>query len=112
MMTMLVTTLGLLSAALSQDIGSDSQRTFAIVVVGGWIADLGLSIFLLPTFYVWWTRPTDHLATSLVTIAARQFIKSPTKKRRSGHDHQSFERSSCLHHERSWPSVFRPSSFA
>jgi len=61
MMTMLVATLGLLPAALSHAIGSDSQRPFAIVVVGGLIADLGMSIFLLPTFYVWWARPTDHL---------------------------------------------------
>jgi cobalt-zinc-cadmium resistance protein CzcA len=61
MMTMLVATLGLLPAALSHDIGSDSQRPFAIVIVGGLIADLVMSIFLLPTFYVWWARPTDHL---------------------------------------------------
>jgi cobalt-zinc-cadmium resistance protein CzcA len=61
LMTMLVATLGLLPAALSHEIGSDSQRPFAIVVVGGLIADLAMSIFLLPTFYVWWARPTDHL---------------------------------------------------
>lgn len=61
MMTMLVATLGLLPAAMSHAIGSDSQRPFAIVIVGGLIADLLLSIFLLPTFYVWWARPTDNL---------------------------------------------------
>ena len=61
MMTMLVATLGLLPAAMSHAIGSDSQRPFAIVIVGGLITDLVLSIFLLPTFYVWWARPTDHL---------------------------------------------------
>ena len=61
MMTMLVATLGLLPAALSHDIGSDSQRPFAIVIVGGLIVDLIMSIFLLPTFYVWWARPTDRL---------------------------------------------------
>jgi cobalt-zinc-cadmium resistance protein CzcA len=61
MMTMLVATLGLLPAAMSHTIGSDSQRPFAIVIVGGLIADLLMSIFLLPTFYVWWARPTDHL---------------------------------------------------
>jgi cobalt-zinc-cadmium resistance protein CzcA len=61
MMTMLVATLGLLPAALSTAIGSDSQRPFAIVIVGGLIADLLLSIFLLPTFYAWWARPTDKL---------------------------------------------------
>ena len=61
MMTMLVATLGLLPAATSHAIGSDSQRPFAIVIVGGLITDLLISIFLLPTFYVWWARPTDHL---------------------------------------------------
>jgi cobalt-zinc-cadmium resistance protein CzcA len=61
MMTMLVATLGLLPAALSHAIGSDSQRPFAIVIVGGLMAGLVMSIFLLPTFYVWWARPTDHL---------------------------------------------------
>jgi cobalt-zinc-cadmium resistance protein CzcA len=61
MMTMLVATLGLLPAAMSHAIGSDSQRPFAIVIVGGLVADLLMSIFLLPTFYVWWARPTDRL---------------------------------------------------
>ena len=61
LMTVLVATLGLLPAAMSHAIGSDSQRPFAIVIVGGLSADLLMSIFLLPTFYVWWARPTDHL---------------------------------------------------
>jgi cobalt-zinc-cadmium resistance protein CzcA len=61
MMTMLVATLGLLPAALSHAIGSDSQRPFAIVIVGGLIVDLITSTFLLPTFYVWWARPDDPL---------------------------------------------------
>jgi cobalt-zinc-cadmium resistance protein CzcA len=64
MMTMLVATLGLLPAATSHAIGSDSQRPFAIVIVGGLIVDLVMSAFLLPTFYVWWARPTDHLPDS------------------------------------------------
>jgi cobalt-zinc-cadmium resistance protein CzcA len=61
MMTMLVATLGLLPAALSHGIGSDSQRPFAIVIVGGLISDLVMSIFLLPTLYVWFARRGDHL---------------------------------------------------
>jgi cobalt-zinc-cadmium resistance protein CzcA len=61
LMVMLVATLGLLPAALSHAIGSDSQRPFAIVIVGGLMADLIMSIFLLPTLYVWWARPNDHL---------------------------------------------------
>jgi heavy metal efflux system protein len=61
MMTMLVATLGLLPAALSHGIGSDSQRPFAIVIVGGLISGLVLSIFLLPTLYVWIARRGDRL---------------------------------------------------
>jgi cobalt-zinc-cadmium resistance protein CzcA len=61
MMTMLVATLGLLPAALSRGIGSDSQRPFAIVIVGGLIGALALSIFLLPTLYVWFAREGDRL---------------------------------------------------
>jgi cobalt-zinc-cadmium resistance protein CzcA len=61
MMTMLVATLGLLPAAMSHGIGSDSQRPFAIVIVGGLISDLLMSIFLLPTLYVWMAGEHDVL---------------------------------------------------
>jgi len=61
MMTMLVATLGLLPAAMSHAIGSDSQRPFAIVIVGGLMASLAMSIFLLPTLYVWVARDGDTL---------------------------------------------------
>jgi cobalt-zinc-cadmium resistance protein CzcA len=61
MMTMLVATLGLLPAAMSHAIGSDSQRPFAIVIVGGLMASLAMSIFLLPTLYVWIAREGDKL---------------------------------------------------
>jgi cobalt-zinc-cadmium resistance protein CzcA len=61
MMTMLVATLGLLPAAMSHDIGSDSQRPFAIVIVGGLTFELLISVFLLPTLYCFWARPDDKL---------------------------------------------------
>ncbi len=60
-MTMLVATLGLLPAAMSHDIGSDSQRPFAIVIVGGLIVELFISVVLLPTLYVFWARKDDKL---------------------------------------------------
>ena len=63
MMTMLVATLGLLPAAISHGIGSDSQRPFAIVIVGGLMAALLMSIFLLPTLYVWIAGDQDVLPT-------------------------------------------------
>ncbi len=61
MMTMLVATLGLLPAAMSHGIGSDTQRPFAIVIVGGLIMNLLMSVFLLPTLYVWIARDSDIL---------------------------------------------------
>ncbi|MGB2622802.1 MAG: CusA/CzcA family heavy metal efflux RND transporter [Candidatus Acidiferrum sp.] len=61
MMTMLVATLGLLPAAISRGIGSDSQRPFAIVIVGGLVGALLLSVFLLPTLYVWFAGDRDKL---------------------------------------------------
>jgi cobalt-zinc-cadmium resistance protein CzcA len=70
MMTMLVATLGLLPAAMSHAIGSDSQRPFAIVIVGGLLSDLLMSIFLLPTLYVWFAREGDKLPKPEVAIEA------------------------------------------
>jgi cobalt-zinc-cadmium resistance protein CzcA len=61
MMTMLVATLGLLPAALSHGIGSDSQRPFAMVIVGGLLSGLAISIFLMPTLYVWVAANNDVL---------------------------------------------------
>lgn len=53
--------LGLLPAALSRGIGSDSQRPFAIVIVGGLVAALILGVYLLPTLYVWVAGRGDAL---------------------------------------------------
>ncbi len=61
MMTTLVATLGLLPAATSHAIGSDSQRPFAIVIVGGLMVAMMMNIFLLPCLYVWIARDTDIL---------------------------------------------------
>jgi cobalt-zinc-cadmium resistance protein CzcA len=61
MMTALVATFGLIPAALSHAIGSDSQRPMAIVIVGGLVADLAMAFFLLPTLYIWFARPNDVL---------------------------------------------------
>jgi len=61
MMTMLVATFGLIPAALSHAIGSDSQRPFAIVIVGGLMTALMMSLMLLPTLYVWIARDGDKL---------------------------------------------------
>ncbi|HXO19617.1 MAG TPA: efflux RND transporter permease subunit, partial [Thermoanaerobaculia bacterium] len=61
MMTALVAALGLLPAALSTGIGSDSQRPFALVIVGGLFSRLLISVFLMPALYTIVARPGDHL---------------------------------------------------
>jgi heavy metal efflux system protein len=63
MMTTLVATLGLLPAAMSRAIGSDSQRPFAIVIVGGLMVAMLMNIFLLPTLYAWVAGDQDVLPT-------------------------------------------------
>jgi cobalt-zinc-cadmium resistance protein CzcA len=72
MMTMLVASFGLLPAALSRGIGSDSQRPFAIVIVGGLVAALILGIFLLPTLYVWAAGERDALPARDVDSAGEE----------------------------------------
>ena len=61
MMTALVAALGLLPAALSTGVGSDSQRPFALVIVGGLFSRLLISVFLMPALYSVVARPGDRL---------------------------------------------------
>ena len=61
MMTALVACIGLLPAATSTGIGSDSQKPFAIVIVGGLLSRLLLSIFLSPILYAVVAREDDVL---------------------------------------------------
>ena len=61
MMTALVACLGLLPAAMSTGIGSDSQKPFAIVIVGGLVSRLLLSIFLAPVLYALVAKDGDTL---------------------------------------------------
>jgi heavy metal efflux system protein len=61
LMTALVACIGLLPAAMSTGIGSDSQKPFAIVIVGGLVSRLALSIFLAPVLYALVARKDDIL---------------------------------------------------
>ena len=61
MMTALVAALGLLPAAMSTGVGSDSQRPFALVIVGGLFSRLLISVFLMPALYSIVARPGDRL---------------------------------------------------
>lgn len=61
MMTALVACLGLLPAALSTGIGSDTQKPFAIVIVTGLISRLILGFFVNPVLYEMVARDGDVL---------------------------------------------------
>jgi cobalt-zinc-cadmium resistance protein CzcA len=61
MMTALVAALGLLPAAVSTGVGSDSQRPFALVIVGGLFSRLLISVFLMPVLYAYVARVDDRL---------------------------------------------------
>jgi cobalt-zinc-cadmium resistance protein CzcA len=61
MMTALVACLGLLPAALSTGIGSDTQKPFAIVIVAGLISRLFLGFFVNPVLYEMVASPGDVL---------------------------------------------------
>jgi cobalt-zinc-cadmium resistance protein CzcA len=63
LMTGLLAALGLLPAALSHEIGSETQRPIAVVVVAGTISAAALTLVVLPVTYYWarrigaWLRP-------------------------------------------------------
>ncbi len=61
MMTALVAAFGLLPAALATGVGADSQRPFAMVIVGGLFSRLLISVFLMPVLYALVSREGDRL---------------------------------------------------
>jgi cobalt-zinc-cadmium resistance protein CzcA len=61
MMTALVACLGLLPAALSTGIGSDTQKPFAIVIVAGLVSRLFIGFFVNPVLYEMVAREGDVL---------------------------------------------------
>ncbi len=56
MMTALLAMLGLLPMAISSDIGSETQRPLATVVIGGLITSTLLTLIVLPVLYAAWAR--------------------------------------------------------
>jgi cobalt-zinc-cadmium resistance protein CzcA len=54
LMTAMLAALGLLPMALSRDIGSETQRPLAIVVIGGLVTATLLTLVVLPALYVAW----------------------------------------------------------
>jgi cobalt-zinc-cadmium resistance protein CzcA len=61
MMTAIVAALGLLPAAMAHGVGTDSQRPFAMVIVGGMLSQLVISVLLMPVLYALVAREGDRL---------------------------------------------------
>jgi heavy metal efflux system protein len=64
MMTALTAIFGLLPAALSTKIGSQTQRPLAIVVVGGMISTLFLTRYLMPVLYTFYGHREPSAASA------------------------------------------------
>ena len=64
LMTACLAALGLVPAALSRAIGSETQRPLAVVIVAGTLSACVLTLLLLPVMYQQWTRWLDRPAES------------------------------------------------
>jgi cobalt-zinc-cadmium resistance protein CzcA len=60
LMTAFLAALGLLPAALSHDIGSETQRPIAVVVVAGTVSAAALTLIVLPVTYYWSRRVRER----------------------------------------------------
>ena len=59
LMTAMLAALGLLPMAMSRDIGAETQRPLALVVIGGLITATLLTLLVLPALYASWFRKDD-----------------------------------------------------
>ena len=60
LMTALLAALGLLPMAISTDIGAETQRPLAVVVIGGLFTATLLTLLVLPVLYVAWFGKEDE----------------------------------------------------
>jgi cobalt-zinc-cadmium resistance protein CzcA len=60
LMTALVASLGFIPMAISTGAGAEVQRPLASVVIGGLITSTILTLFVLPTFYIWFEKRKDE----------------------------------------------------
>jgi cobalt-zinc-cadmium resistance protein CzcA len=67
LMTALLAALGLLPAALSHAIGSETQRPIAVVVVAGTLSAAALTLVVLPVTYYWTRRLQLRLSQGALT---------------------------------------------
>lgn len=60
LMTALVASLGFIPMAISTGAGAEVQRPLATVVIGGLITSTILTLFVLPTFYMWFEKRKEE----------------------------------------------------
>ena len=70
LMTAMLAALGLLPMALSHDIGSETQRPLAIVIIGGLITATLLTLVVLPALYVSWFGKEKKVKTEDESVVA------------------------------------------
>lgn len=63
LMTALVAGMGFIPMALSTGAGAEIQRPLATVVIGGLISATFLTLYILPTLYIWFMRPKPTMAS-------------------------------------------------
>jgi cobalt-zinc-cadmium resistance protein CzcA len=63
LMTAILASIGLVPAAISTGIGSDTQKPLAIVIIGGLISATILTLFVLPVLYALVARPVPAHGT-------------------------------------------------
>ena len=60
MMTALMAALGLLPMALSHEVGAETSRPFAVVIIGGLVTATFVTLLILPILYPWFEVLTSH----------------------------------------------------
>ena len=64
LMTALMAALGLLPMALSREVGAETSRPFAVVIIGGLVTATLVTLLILPIVYPWFEGSRLHLKTS------------------------------------------------
>jgi cobalt-zinc-cadmium resistance protein CzcA len=78
LMTASLAALGLVPAALSRGIGSETQRPLAVVIVAGTLSACALTLLLLPVMYRFWERLVERWRPAASARTAPEAAVGPT----------------------------------
>jgi len=76
-MTTAAMVFGMLPLALGLTEGGESRRSMGVVLIGGLLSSLFLTLFLVPAMYVTVNRVSDWFAASLENWRARRAERGP-----------------------------------